>query len=98
MIYILVKWIHELNDEPVLLFSELDDKRWERRKVEVYADGRMGYASEEERLGNAGLGKVSVPPLAEIASDPQFDPTDISRMDFERIWVEAHKLGKVVIK
>lgn len=94
MIYILVKWTHNLNDEPVLLFSELDDERWEKRKVEVYADGRMGYASGEERVGNTGLGKVPVPSLDEIASDPEFDPSEISQMEFERIWVKARKLQK----
>ncbi len=44
MKYIRVKWNHLFSDEPVLLFSELDDARWEVRKIEVFRDGHQGYA------------------------------------------------------
>jgi hypothetical protein len=42
MIYLKVKWNHSFSDEPVLLYSELDRKRWELRKIEVFPNGRMG--------------------------------------------------------
>jgi hypothetical protein len=32
----------------VILRSELDDERYEVRKVEIFSDGRMGFASERE--------------------------------------------------
>ena len=48
MEYIMVKWLHSHPDEPVLLYSELDKDRWETRKVEVFADGRIGFASATE--------------------------------------------------
>lgn len=44
MQYIKVKWVHPPNEYPVMLYSELDDRRYEIRKVEVFADGRMQYA------------------------------------------------------
>jgi hypothetical protein len=31
--YLCVQWLHEYPTEPVRLFSELDDQRWETRKI-----------------------------------------------------------------
>lgn len=42
--YLKVRWFHENSDEPVVLMSELDASRYEVRKVEIFADGRIGYA------------------------------------------------------
>jgi hypothetical protein len=89
MSYIKVKWIHSFPDEPILLYSELDDKRWEARKVEVFADERMGYAGAGARLGGTKLGKEPLPSLAEIAADPQFEPVEISKAEFETVWARA---------
>ena len=52
MQYIKVLWKHELADEPVLLYSELDDDHWETRKVEVFRDGQLGYASADSETGS----------------------------------------------
>lgn len=49
MEHLKVRWIHTHVDEPVLLMSELNSDRYEVRKVEVYADGRMGFASADLR-------------------------------------------------
>jgi len=86
MKYICVKWNHSFPDEPIWLYSELDDDRWEVRKVEVYGDSRQGYASETEYYGSTGLGEVPVPPLTEIASDPEFEPAEITKEEFEEVW------------
>jgi hypothetical protein len=88
MNYIKVKWIHSFVDEPVLLYSELDENRWEKRKVEVFADGLCGYASSTESVGSTRLGEVPVPSLTEIASDPQFEPCAISKEQFEEAWAK----------
>ena len=48
MNYVRVRWLHENPEAPVLAVSELDDHRWERRKVEVFADGSKGYAMKGE--------------------------------------------------
>jgi hypothetical protein len=72
MEYIKVKWLHSHPDEPVLLYSELDDNRWETRKVEVFADGSIGFASatEDTSSTNTKLSIVPIPTVEEIASDP----------------------------
>lgn len=86
MKYICVKWNHSFPDEPVILFSELDDARWEIRKVEIYRNGCKGYASTSATFGGTRLGLEPDPSLEEIASDPQFEPKEISREEFEQIW------------
>ena len=91
MKYILVNWRQESKDEPVLLYSELDDDRWEVRKVEVYRDGRCDYASSTEATGSTRLGEMPVPPLAEIAAAPEFDAEEISEHEFEEVWAKAYQ-------
>ncbi|HRX84826.1 MAG TPA: hypothetical protein P5572_07395 [Phycisphaerae bacterium] len=86
MTYIKVRWIHSHPDEPVLLYSELNDDRWEVRKIEVYRDGRRGFASVSDSVGDTRLGQGPVPTLAEIAADPQFEPVAIERAEFEAAW------------
>jgi hypothetical protein len=40
--YIYVEWMHNFSDEPIILISELDENRFETRKIEVYKDGQVG--------------------------------------------------------
>ena len=92
MKYVKVRWIHTSPDEPVMLYSELNDGLWELRKVEVYADGRADFADREERSGSTKLGIEPLPPLEEIAADPEFEPVVISAEEFETAW-ESAKAG-----
>jgi hypothetical protein len=89
MFYFKCRWEYFSPEFPVLLYSELDDERWECRKVEIFADGRAGYADSHQEYGGTGLGLVPIPPLAEIAADPQFDPAEISKEEFELVWNDA---------
>ena len=68
------------------MYSEIDKKRWEVRKVEVFPDGHRGHASAAGSFGGTRLGKEPIPPLTEIAADSQFEPAEISREEFERVW------------
>jgi hypothetical protein len=86
MTYIRVRWLHDCPDEPIWLFSELDDLRCEVRKVEVFADGSQGFASSLESVGSTQLGEAPVPPLSEIAAEPEFEPEEISKEEFEAVW------------
>lgn len=69
-----------------MLYSELDDNRFEVRKVEVFRDGHLGYADAERSSGGTGLGLVATPSLEEIAQDPQFEPVEIEQAEFEAVW------------
>lgn len=87
--YLRVEWKHTHTDEPVMLYSELDEDRWEVRKVEVFADGRMTYADGTGSSGDTRLGEFQVPPIDEIAKDRVFAPVVISRAAFETVWKKA---------
>ncbi|WP_328515591.1 DUF6881 domain-containing protein [Ralstonia pseudosolanacearum] len=89
MIYIRVNWIHKLPAEPVCIYSEMNSDRWETRKVEVYADGRIGFADGTTSACESMLSTEPLPTLREIAADPQFIPVEISQEEFEKIWSAA---------
>jgi hypothetical protein len=89
MKYIKVDWIHNDPINPILLYSELDDLHWEVRKVEVFPSGLLQYASKNISTGSTRLGLEPVPPLAEIAKDPQFKPHEITKWEFEEVWSRA---------
>ncbi|ULR47139.1 hypothetical protein [Rhizobium sp. K102] len=72
--YIRVQWLHDFPEEPVDLWSELDRERFETRKLEIFRNGTVGYASASEAVGGTMLGIVPVPSLAEIAADSEFEP------------------------
>jgi hypothetical protein len=65
MRYQKVLWHHELADEPVVLYSEID-AGFEVRKVEVYRDGRLDYADGSASTGTTGLGQVLTPAVGEL--------------------------------
>jgi hypothetical protein len=84
--YLHVKWIHDFPDDPIDLYIELDDGGWEVRKVELFPDGRMGYADASDSSLSTALGLKPVPDPEEIALDPQFRVEEITRQEFERLW------------
>jgi hypothetical protein len=86
MTYLLVRWLHDFADGPILLFSELDGDRFETRKVEIFRGGRVGLAGAGLEVGGSGLGVVPVPTVAEIAASPEFMPQELSADEFEAIW------------
>ena len=89
MYYLAVEWRHGAPHDPVLIFSELDEERWEVRKVERYRDGSSTYAGPDGQTGDTYLGEIAFPSLAEIAADPQFFPHEITREEFEAAWQTA---------
>ncbi len=93
MVYFKAKWKHSFDNEPVWFYSELDDARWELRKVEVYQDGRKNFASAHEKIGT-DLSEKPIPPSAEIASQPEFEVYDTSKEEFERVWGERFSSGR----
>lgn len=92
MRYLHVKWLHDILDEPVDLYSELDEDSREVRKVEVFADGRTGFARMREFNGATRLGREPLPNLEEIAEDAEFEPEEITGAEFERLWDSARSI------
>ena len=89
MHYIAVEWIHDFPDDPISLYYELDDDRYEHRKVEKYRDGTMHSADATHGEGSTFLAWEPHPTPQEIAADPQFQLSEIPAQEFERIWYLA---------
>ena len=94
MKYIKVQWLREHDNEPVELYSELDEASFEVRKVEIFRDGRSGFADRTLSVGGTLLGLVPVPALDEIMKDPEFVPAEISAREFEEVWDRAATRGE----
>ncbi len=86
MKYIRVKWNHSNPDEPVFLFSELDVNGVELRKLECFRNGFCDFASTNASTGNAKLSTQPLPELEKIGKDPEFEPVEITREEFEDVW------------
>lgn len=89
MEYLKVWWLHNFADEPYLFLCELDENRFEARKLEFYRDGRIGYACEDRQTGDTLLGELEVPSGDEIAADPQFVVGELTQAEFEDAWRKA---------
>jgi hypothetical protein len=84
--YIQVKWKHDNSQDPILIYSEIDDEQWEHRKVEVFQNGRRGFADETEEAGGSRLGLEPWPDLMRLGTEPEFEIAEISAEEFEQIW------------
>jgi hypothetical protein len=88
MRYLYIKWVHKNSGDPVHLYSEIGDDSYERRRVEIWADGRKGFADESEEKGGTSLSSMPVPSLKEIAAQPEFQPKAIEAEDFQKLWLK----------
>jgi len=86
MTYLLVKWKHSYPDEPSVLYSELDDQRMQRRKIDIYPDGRWGFADAQEEVGGSGLGDAPTPSVEQLNANPEYEAMEIDKEEFERLW------------
>lgn len=86
--YMKVRWNHDFTDEPVLIYSEID-QGLETRKIECFRDGHLDYASSEASSGSSFLSEGLMPTVQDIAADPEFEPETISSEEFEAVWVRA---------
>jgi hypothetical protein len=86
--YFACRWLHDFADEPVLLFEELDEQRYETRKVHQYADGRLVRTDRVSDLSTS-LAWVPVLPEDEIASQREFEVLALSAEQFEEVWRQA---------
>jgi hypothetical protein len=87
--YLKVVWHHRHPDEPVELYSEINDSRMELRKVEVYRDGRHDFANGARSVGTTRLSERALPSVEEIAAQSEFTPTMIDSAEFENVWFRA---------
>ena len=87
--YVRLEWVHDSGDEPHLIYSELDDERYETRKIEAFTDGRMVRVSEEHP--ECGSTDLAVPPIPSVGktnaiSEEEFHVEEISVAEFADLW------------
>lgn len=92
MNYVLVEWDHDLDDEPYLIYSELDDGRRETRRVEFYRNG-ITFSYGAERGNEGALAAAPFPEdLRDLkAPEGEFSAREISPGLFYEIWNQAQE-------
>ena len=93
MRHLRVTWRHEADDEPVVLWSELDASSLEVRKVDEFRDGRLEYADSNRAAGSTFLADGPFPSIQEINGMGPFLAQPISAAEFERVWERANAMG-----
>ncbi len=89
MRYQVVQWLHETDDEPVLLYSEVNRFGCEVRKVEEYRSGRLDVAGDGIETGSTILSETHLPAVEEIDGMDEFSAKEISVAEFEAVWRRA---------
>ena len=95
MEYVLIEWEHDLDEEPYLIYSELDSRRRETRRVEFYRNG-VTFSYGGERGNEAVLSAVPFPKnLREIdrnhTEEGELTARSISPGLFYEIWNQAQE-------
>lgn len=93
MDYVLVEWEHDLDDEPYLVYSELDGSRRETRRVEFFRNG-ICFSYGAERGNEGALAKEPFPEdLRQITGgeDGECAARAIPRQLFQEIWYQAQE-------
>ena len=87
MDYVLTEWDHDLDDEPYLVYSELDESRMEIRKVEFFRNG-ICFSYGAERGNEGALSSVPFPEdLRKITGEAgECCAKAVSRQLFKVIW------------
>lgn len=94
MQYVLLEWNHDEDDEPYLIYSELDEQRYEQRKIEFFRNGlSFAYGGERGRLD--ALASVPFPEdLGEIErrGEPgEFTARKIPPSLFYEVWNQVQE-------
>lgn len=91
--FIYSKWLNPPAGCPSEFYSELDSRRLETRKIEIFAGGKIGFADGQTSTAGTRLGIEPVPKVEEIRAQPEFLIKEISAKEFDLKWAMAI-LGK----
>jgi len=89
MKYVRIKYRNNSAPLPNVVFSELDDGLWEKRKVALFTDGSSAIAGEGVLAGETFLGLAPFPPIDDLAREPELDVRIVEKRSFEEVWNEA---------
>jgi hypothetical protein len=99
MEWIKIDWINTYEDEPYVIFMELTDDRQNTRKIELYKNGKIGYAIGEIEINGVRLNEEKFPTVNEYnILNLEQHPTDddevllasnIGKDEFEDLWFKS---------
>ena len=87
-------WRHDSPTEPISILSEHDADGWERRKVEIFADGSVGFASSMKSVGGAQLSQIRCPADVDVLSS-EMSIVALTTAEFEREWDAARQAAAI---
>lgn len=93
--YIYVKLLYKqsINDWSDIHLSEIDEKRYEIRAVDIYNDNKYGYAYDNIEY-NSFLSDCPFPTISDFYNSGEYDSDyadcfDITKEEFEAEWKKA---------
>ncbi|MCE9634226.1 MAG: hypothetical protein K8T90_00845 [Planctomycetes bacterium] len=89
MFWIASRWLTARDDEPAHSFYEMDDDRFEVRRVEVYQDGSRRRYTARGLHELEPIEVMPIPSLEEINSQPDFEARTTSAEEFESEWTQG---------
>ncbi|MFJ7146635.1 DUF6881 domain-containing protein [Streptomyces sp. NPDC100445] len=89
MEYWKVEWLHDFQEEPTRFYNEIGHDGYEVRKIQHYRDGRRLKADASHESSEIGLSEIPVGTIEDVASQPEFAASLISREEFEQAWESA---------
>lgn len=90
-----VQWKHDLDDQPVVLWAEINSDGFERRKVDEFADGTFGFAIKEGESGGTRLAIVPMPALEQINAQHEFEAAEVTQQQFDEVWERAQGTPRI---
>lgn len=87
MEYILLEWLHDLEDEPCKTYLELDRERHVIRKVELYRSG-VYLPYDQDSVKSAPLPRD----LRQLDAAGEFLVHTLTYLQFQEAWEQAQEL------
>ncbi|MGW0337989.1 DUF6881 domain-containing protein [Streptomyces sp. NPDC003011] len=84
-----VTWLHEFQSEPICFYSEIGEDGYEVWKIQGYRDGRKLKADSSHETREVGLSEIPVGSIRDVAAQPEFLASLITREEFEQEWESA---------
>lgn len=90
MEYFGARWLHNDEDDPVVLWHEVGDDRLEARKVHEFRDGTLERTDRIQPEKRTSLSWTTLPLVDEIQVQPDFEVFPLTADQFEAVWQSAH--------
>ena len=88
-VYLKVRWLDGLSDDPIVLYHEIGDGRLESRRIELFEDGRLQRSDKIDEGAQTSLSFVPFPSWDEIKAQTEFATVEIEQAEFEQVWNRA---------